>query len=75
LENFTQDTAYIEIPRNIRTLKETRFNEAIEWRMKTRHLFESAFQKGYVVQDFVFSKDKQRVFYKLYHQKAMGIDR
>ena len=75
LENFTQDTAYIEIPKNIQALKEKRLNEAIEWRMKTRHLFELAFQKGYVVQDFVFSGDKQRVFYKLYHQKAMGIDR
>ena len=70
LDNFTQDTAYIEIPKNIRALKETRFSEAVEWRMKTRHLFESSFQKGYVVEDFVFSKDKQRVFYKLYHREA-----
>jgi len=71
LENFTHDTAYIEIPKNIRALKETRLSEANEWRVKTRHLFESAFQKGYVVEDFVFSKDKQRVFYKLYHREAM----
>ena len=71
LENFTHDTAYIEIPKNIRRLKETRLSEAIEWRMKTRHLFESAFKKSYVVEDFVFSKDKQSVFYKLYHREAI----
>lgn len=71
LENFSHDTAYIEIPKNIRELKETRLSEAIEWRMKTRHLFESAFQKGYVVEDFVFSRDKQSVFYKLYHREAI----
>jgi len=71
LGNFTYDTAYIEIPKNISVLKETRLSEAIEWRMKTRHLFESAFRKGYVVEDFVFSKDKQSVFYKLYHREAI----
>jgi len=70
LEDFTHDTVYIEIPKDIRALKETRLSEANEWQMKTRHLFESAFQKGYVVEDFVFSKDKQRVFYKLYHREA-----
>ena len=65
LENFTQKTAYIEIPRNIRSLKETNMNEAVQWRMKTRRLFELAFQKDYVVTDIVFSEDKKRIFYKL----------
>jgi len=65
LENFNHKTAYIEIPRNIRSLKETNMNEAVQWRMKTRRLFESAFQKDYVVTDTVFSEDKKRIFYKL----------
>jgi predicted GNAT superfamily acetyltransferase len=65
LEQFTQETAYIELPENIRLLKETHLDQAIEWRRKTRRLFESAFKKGYVVTDIVFSKDKKRIFYKL----------
>ena len=65
LEKFTQETAYIELPENIRLLKETHLDQAVEWRTKTRHLFESAFKKGYVVRDIVFSKDKKRMFYKL----------
>lgn len=70
-ENFTQETVYIEIPRDIRSLKETNMNDALRWRMTTRHLFESAFQKDYVVTDIVFSEDKKRIFYKLYHRFAM----
>jgi predicted GNAT superfamily acetyltransferase len=66
LENFTQETAYIEIPRNIRSLKETNLSEAVQWRKKTRLHFETAFQSGYVVKDIVFSEDKKRVFYKLW---------
>jgi len=71
LENFTLETAYIEIPRNIRSLKETNINEALRWRMKTRRLFESAFQRGYVLTDIVFSEDKKRIFYKLYNRFAI----
>jgi predicted GNAT superfamily acetyltransferase len=65
LDDFTQETVYIEIPRNIRSLKKTNMNEAHHWRMKTRRHFESAFQKEYVVSDIVFSEDKKRIFYKL----------
>jgi predicted GNAT superfamily acetyltransferase len=65
-EDFTRETAYIEIPRNIRSIKETNMTEALQWRMQTRGLFNSAFQKDYVVADIVFSGDKKRIFYKLY---------
>lgn len=64
--SFTRKTAYIEIPKDIRSLKKHRLPKAVEWRTKTRHLFESAFQKGYVVRDIVFSMDKKRIFYKLW---------
>ena len=65
-EDFTQKTAYIEIPGDIRSLKKTDIDEAVQWRMKTRRLFESAFQNNYVVKDIVFSEDKKRIFYKLF---------
>jgi len=72
LEKFTQETAYIEIPGDIRSLKETDLRRAVEWRKKTRCLFESAFQKGYVAEDIVFSEDKQRIFYKLYNRLPLA---
>jgi predicted GNAT superfamily acetyltransferase len=68
-EDFSQQTAYIEIPRDIRSLKKTDIDEAVRWRMKTRRLFEAAFQNGYIATDIVFSKDKKRIFYKLYKSK------
>ena len=68
-EDFTQKTAYIEIPRDIRSLKKTDIDKAIQWRKKTRRLFESAFQNGYVATEIVFSKDKKRIFYKLHNLK------
>jgi predicted GNAT superfamily acetyltransferase len=63
---FEGDTAYIEIPRNIRQLKKVNLQEAREWRKRTREHFESAFKTGFTVQEIVFSKDDKRMFYKLY---------
>jgi predicted GNAT superfamily acetyltransferase len=68
-EDFSQPTAYIEIPRDIRSLKQADIDEAVRWRMKTRREFETAFQNGYIAKEIVFSKDKKRVFYKLYKPK------
>ncbi|MFC1515807.1 GNAT family N-acetyltransferase [Thermodesulfobacteriota bacterium] len=65
LNHITEAIAYIEIPRDVRSLKETDMEQAIEWRKKTRSLFESAFRKGYVAEEIVFSMDRQRIFYKL----------
>jgi predicted GNAT superfamily acetyltransferase len=69
-EDLSQKTTYIEIPRDIRSLKKTDIDKAVQWRMKTRRLFESAFQDGYIATDIVFSKDKRRIFYKLHKSKT-----
>jgi predicted GNAT superfamily acetyltransferase len=65
LDNFSEDIAYIEIPRDIRKLRETDLKAAQTWRMRTRELFESAFDKKYIAGDIVFSPDQKRIFYKL----------
>lgn len=65
IENYGEKIAFIEIPRDIRLLKESNMNQAYHWRMKTRESFESAFKKGFIVEEYVFSKDQTRVFYKL----------
>jgi len=65
LETFTQNTAYIEIPRDIRSIRHNDIETAKKWRMRTRELFECAFKKDYVVENIVFSKDKKRIFIQL----------
>ncbi len=66
---FKQSRAYIEIPRNIRELRERDIKKAREWRTRTREQFEYAFEKGYVATDIVFSPDKKRIFYRLNRKK------
>jgi len=65
IEKFTGSTAYIEIPRNIRLLKQQNFEEAFHWRMKTRESFELAFLHGFEAENIIFSKDNQKIFYEL----------
>ncbi len=65
LEKFTQNTAYIEIPRDIRIIRQTEIQAAKKWRMRNRKLFEQAFKKGFIVKEIVFSKDKKRIFIQL----------
>jgi len=62
---FDDTTAYIEIVRDIRSLKKKNLREAYDWRMKTRNQFEAAFNAGFVAEELVFSENQQRVFYKL----------
>ena len=65
LENFSGNMTYIEIPKDIRLLKRTDLNKATKWRTRTRELFEEAFQKHYEARDVVFSKDMERVFFRM----------
>lgn len=62
---FDDTIAYIEIPRDIRSLKKKNLREAYDWRMKTRNQFEAAFNAGFIAKELVFSENQQRVFYKL----------
>jgi len=68
LGNFTRDTAYVEIPPDIRKVKHQDMTLALHWRMKTREYFESAFQEKFSINAMVFSKDGKRIFYKLVRQ-------
>ncbi|MFX0182902.1 MAG: hypothetical protein ACFE95_07455 [Candidatus Hodarchaeota archaeon] len=63
--NLNRKIAYIEIPRDIRSLKEKNLSQAYHWRLKTRELFETAFKDEFMVKDIVFSEDNARIFYKL----------
>ncbi|MCK5057229.1 MAG: GNAT family N-acetyltransferase [Candidatus Aminicenantes bacterium] len=63
---FDRDVAYIEFPRDIRSLKKKDLNKAGEWRKKTGEQFQIAFKKGFTAEEIIFSKDNKRNFYKLY---------
>jgi predicted GNAT superfamily acetyltransferase len=58
----------IEIPTNIRAIKEHEFALAETWRFHTRDLFETAFAQGFVVTDFVMDggeNGRSRSYYLL----------
>lgn len=65
ISDFSASTAYIEIPRDIRRLKETDLPGAQDWRRHTREWFETSFARGYRAGEIVFSADGQRIFYQL----------
>lgn len=69
IDTLSHDTVYIETPRDIRSLKEKDMSQAQTWRKKHRELFEPAFQRGFIVEEFVFSEDRERVFFKLVKRK------
>jgi predicted GNAT superfamily acetyltransferase len=62
---FSGETAFVEIPRDIRTIKRQDMRSAIEWRMNTRRQLEQALNSGYEVREVVFSPDQTRIFFRL----------
>ncbi|MFX0121600.1 MAG: hypothetical protein ACFFB2_15585 [Promethearchaeota archaeon] len=63
--NINHKITYIEIPKDIQSLKREDLNQAYHWRIKTREMFKSAFKRGFVVEELIFSEDQSRIFYKL----------
>ncbi|MGB1250906.1 MAG: hypothetical protein ACPG8W_09860 [Candidatus Promineifilaceae bacterium] len=49
----TQDTALLAVPSNFQTLKRANLQNAIDWRMHTRRVFESAFDQGFSATDLI----------------------
>jgi len=55
---------YVEIPLNIQSLKEDNIEKAMEWRIKTRKLFENIIEDQKLIgYDFVFDIHKQKGLY------------
>jgi len=63
--DFSRSPAYIEIPRDIRTLKERDMDSARSWRDRTGRQFEEAFARGYVAREILFSDADDRLFYRM----------
>jgi predicted GNAT superfamily acetyltransferase len=61
----------VEIPTDFARLKEANIQLAREWRLHTRTVFESLFQAGYLVTDFVHSNNEpSRSYYVLCHGES-----
>ncbi len=61
-----------EIPSDFLALKDADFSLARDWRFFSRELFETAFEAGYLVTDFIFERldESPRSFYVLTHGEA-----
>ncbi|MCJ7434609.1 MAG: hypothetical protein MUO77_14075 [Anaerolineales bacterium] len=64
--------ALAEIPSDLPALKEADFSLARDWRFFSREVFETAFQAGYIITDFIFDKstDGPRSFYVFTHGES-----
>ncbi len=63
--NFiNEDIRYVDIPLNIQELKHKNLNDAIEWRIKTRKLFDDYIEKQkYIGVDFIIDEVNQKGTY------------
>lgn len=66
-----QNMLLVEIPADFQRLKSADLSLALAWRQHTRQLFETLFERGYLVTDFVhLSGTYSRSFYVLSHGES-----
>jgi len=63
--DFSKDVAYVELPKDIRSIKESDMKEALKWRLAQREAFETAFRTGFTVEEVVFTPDRRRAYFRL----------
>ncbi|MDQ7780737.1 MAG: hypothetical protein RDV41_13665, partial [Planctomycetota bacterium] len=64
---WNQKRLFVEIPENIQAMKAENTELAVDWREKTRHIFQQCFKRGYVVTGFSSQRieEARRTFYIL----------
>ncbi|MBI3243608.1 MAG: hypothetical protein HYZ49_15095 [Chloroflexi bacterium] len=75
IENITEPLGalgLVEIPANFQAVKSADNGLAREWKARLRSIFESAFEAGYIVTDFIYEiiDGRQRAFYVLSQGEA-----
>ena len=69
----SEDTKYVEIPFDIQGLKIKDLDRALEWRMKTRGLFDDYIEKqGFIGTDFVHDPVNRKSAYVFTRSKTDG---
>ena len=64
------DMALVEIPADFQSLKRADKSLALAWRLQTREIFQWAFERGYMVTNFIFEPEPRRGFYVLTHVES-----
>lgn len=69
---FDDRLLLVEIPGDFSALKTKDFSLARDWRFFTRELFETAFEKNYIITDFIFDKNEgnPRGLYVMIHGES-----
>ena len=64
---LADDLLQLEIPADLHRLKATNLELALDWRLKLRRAFETYFDRGYLVSDFIstFEGEERRNRYIL----------
>jgi predicted GNAT superfamily acetyltransferase len=60
-----EERLLLEIPRELRTLKENSPELAHRWRLETREIFEHYFRQGYIASEFLTPESPPRSYYVL----------
>ena len=69
-----KETAYlVPVPADIAGLKEQDLDLAIDWRMKTRAIFQTLFQNGYTAIELVKSSDESVYHYLVVQKNTVNI--
>nr|HDO81115.1 hypothetical protein [Candidatus Bathyarchaeota archaeon] len=73
-ESLNEEKVLVEIPRDIGAIRERNMSLAVDWRRKTRVVFQSYLSKGYVVSEFATqdSGGERRSFYVLVREELLG---
>ena len=66
------ETVYVQVPMNIQRIRQENLTLALDWREKTREIFEAYFARGYVAADF--AREANRNLYTLWQPPSEWLD-
>lgn len=69
----TGETLLIPVPKNFQEIKKESFELALDWRTKTRGLFQTAFQQGYVAVEIIQNHDLPIHYYTLVKRNTLQL--
>lgn len=71
----TGETLLLPIPKNFQEIKKDSFKLALEWRKRTRILFQTAFQQGYAAVEIIQNSDLPVHYYVLVNKNTLQLEK
>ena len=65
---------FVPIPANFQAIKNQNFELAMDWRFKTRGIFQALFSKGYAMADFVKGTEGPVHYYVLVQRNELKLN-